>query len=465
MAQPTADQLAAELDELKAVNAELVRALEEERAPARGGRGDREVPRRTRTGGWGRTLLSASLIVIGALLAPVAVVSTWAHHQLTDTDYFVSTFAPLAHEPAVQDLVADEAVTAIESHIDIDRIADDLFAGLGDLDLTPRARGALQLLQAPVVSGLKDLIRKTIDGFVRSDAFAAIWKDALEVTHRQLLSTATGQQGAAITIGQNQRIQLELGPIIDAVKEELVKDGVPLADRIPAISRSIVLAEDTSIGIYLTIYQIVIAIGIWLPWAMLIMLAAGVLVARRRALALAGASGAVLLLILLAGNGISIGTNLFALAVAASIPHDAAVVLYTGVLQYVTDMLIALGSVAAATLAITLVAGPWPWARRLRGHGLAAIAAVRHRAEQRGITTGTVGERLYRWRGPLRLVIGTACAAFILLVRPITPGIALWTAVLGVGAVIVLELLSRPTARAAAIDTTAERPEAMETRL
>jgi hypothetical protein len=33
------------------------------------------------------------------------------------------------------------------------------------------------------------------------------------------------------------------------------------------------------------------------------------------------------------------------------------------------------------------------------------------------------------------------------------------------GAVIVLELLSRPTARTAAIDTTAERPEAMETRI
>jgi hypothetical protein len=464
MAQPTADRLAAELEELKAVNTELARALEQERASARPG-DQRRVPRRARAVGVGRTMLSATLIVIGAVLAPVAVVSTWAHHQLTDTDYFVNTFAPLAREPAVQDLVADEAVTAIESHIDIDRIADDLFTGLASLDLTPRAREALGLLQVPAVSGVKDLIRNTIDSFVRSDAFATIWKDTLEITHRQLLSTATGQQGAAITIGHNQRIQLELGPIIDAVKEELVKDGIPLADRIPAMSRSIVLAEDTSIGIYLTIYQIVIAIGIWLPWAMLILLAAGVLVARNRALALAGASGAVLLLMLLAGSGISIGANLFALAVAASIPHAAAVILYTGVLQYVTDMLIALGSVAAATLAITLVAGPWPWARRLREHGLTAIATIRHRAEQRGITTGTVGERLHRWRGPLRLAIGAACAAFILLIRPITPGIALWTAALGMGAVIVLELLSRPTARTAAIDTTAERPEAMETRI
>ncbi|MDF2563574.1 MAG: hypothetical protein K0R99_5020 [Microbacterium sp.] len=257
MAQPHADQLAAEIAELKAANAELTRALERERAAASPGGAPTGDSRGARSRRWGRTALATALILIGVILAPVAVVSTWAHHQLTDTDYFVDTFAPLAHEPAVQDLVADEAVAAIEAQIDIDRIASDLFAGIGDLGLDPRAMEALDLLEAPAVAGVKGLMQNTIHEFVASDAFSAIWKDALEITHRQLVNTATGQEDAAITIGQNQQIQLELGPILEAVKQELVADGIPLADHIPVIDRSIVIAEDTSITLYLTIYQIV----------------------------------------------------------------------------------------------------------------------------------------------------------------------------------------------------------------
>ena len=445
MVQPDADQLASENAALHAANAKLARALEHAHAGGTVGASSRKTRSRRRT----RGVFSTALIMIGALLAPVAVVSTWAHHQLTDTAYFVDTFAPLAHEPAVQNLVADEAIAAIESQIDIDQIANDLFTGLGELDLGPRAKEALALLEAPAVAGVTGMMQNTIHEFVASDAFSAIWKDALEITHRQLVNTATGRKDAAVTIGQNQQIQLELGPIIQAVKQQLAADGIPLADRIPAIDRSIVIAEHTSIGLYLTIYQLVVATGIWLPWVMLLLLAAGVLLAPRRALALAWASGGVLLAMVLAGNGITIGTDVFALAVADTIPHDAAVALYGGVLGFVSNMLVALGTVAAAVLVVTLLAGPWPWARTLRGHVLRLLADLRRGAEGRGITTGSFGERLHGWRKPLRVAIGAVCAAFILIVRPLTPGTILWTVILGLAAVGLLELLSRPRAEAA----------------
>lgn len=445
MAQPDADQLAAEIAALRSANAELTRALERERAAVTPGDAVAEEPRKARSRHWGRAALATALILIGVILAPVAVVSTWAHHQLTDTAYFVDTFAPLAQEPAVQDMVADEAVAAIEAHVDIDQIASDLFAGLGELDLDPRAVEALDLLEAPAVAGVKGLMQNRIHEFVASDAFSAIWRDALEITHRQLVNTATGQQDAAITIGQNQQIQLELGPILEAVKHELVADGIPLADRIPVIDRSIVIAEDTSIGLYLTIYHVVVATGVWLPWAMLLLLAAGVLVAPRRAFALAWASGGVLLTMVLVGSGIDIGTDIFALAVADTIPRDAAVVLYAGVLGFVSNMLVALGTVAAAVLAVTLIAGPWQWANNLRGHVLGMITDLRRGAERRGITTGAFGERLARWRVPLRFAIGVVCAVFLFALRPLTPGTILAIAVIGIAAITILELLSRPT--------------------
>ncbi|UOQ57831.1 hypothetical protein MUN78_03055 [Leucobacter allii] len=440
MAQSDADLLATEIAELKADNAALARELEQQRACGDAGprkRGAR--PRRLARGA-----LATALILVGAVLAPVAVVSTWAHHQLTDTSFFVDTFAPLSHEPAVQDLVAAEVIAAIESEVDIDQIADDLFAGLGSLELGPRAVEALDLLEAPAVAGVKSLMRNTIHEFVASDAFSVIWRDALEVTHRQLVNTAAGTEDAAITIGQNQQLQLELGPVLQAVKTELVADGIPLAEHIPVIDRSIVLAEDTSIDLYLTVYQMVVATGIWLPWIMLLMLTAGVLIAPRRTLALAWASGGVLLAMVLTGNGLDIGTDVFALAVAHTVPHDAAVVLYDGVLGFVSDLLVALGTVAAVVLAVTLIAGPWPWARTLRGLVLGLIADRRRGMERRGITTGAFGERLAHWRRPLRFGVGAACAAFVLLVRPLTPAMTLWLTFLSVAAVLTLELLSRP---------------------
>lgn len=454
MVQPTSEQLAAELTQLRAVNSELTRALEE----ARVRNADADPPERRTAGtdrrrGWGWTLLSATLILMGALTAPVAVVSTWAERELTDTAYFVDTFAPLAEDPAVQDFVASQAVAAIESQIDIEQIADDLFAGLDDLDLDPRAKDALGLLKAPAVSGVKGLISSTVTGFVRSDAFAAIWEDALTITHEQLVSTATGQNDAAIVIGQNQQVSLQLGPIIEAVKEQLVADGFAIAERVPAISRSIVIAESSSVGLYLTIYQIVVAVGVWLPWVSLLILAAGVVVARRRAIALAWASGALLASMVLAGSGVGIGQNIFVLAVSESIPQAAATVVYTGILGFVTSMIAVVGVLAATVLAITLLSGPWQWARTLRAYGAAGFAAIRASAERHGLTTGSAGEWIHRWRVLLRVLVGLAGAAFLVLNRPVTPGMVAWTAVIGIVVVAVLELASRPPGGHAAAAT------------
>lgn len=442
MAQPTIDQLTAEIAQLTAENAELTRALQRHRGSSSAS-SSRGAPRAAR---WLRGGVATTLILIGAILAPLAVVATWAHHQLTDTDYFVSTFAPLADDPAVQDFIADEAATAIESQIDLTQMVNTVFDDVTDLGLGPRAQDALNLLRAPVVSGLTGLVESTIHEFVRSDAFAAIWKDLLEISHTQLVNTATGQPDAAITIGQDQQLELELGPVIDAVKKELVANGIGFADRIPTVSRSIVIAENTSAGLFLTIYQIVVAVGLWLPWVMLAVFVAGVLIAPRRALALASASGAVLFTMVLTGAGIAVGTEAFALAVSPSIPHDAATVLYSGILGFVTNMLTALGVVAAMVFVVTLLAGPWRWAVMLRGKVLALLSEIRRGAAHRGITTGSFGTALYRWRQPVRVLIGAGCAAFILFVRPLSPGMIVWTGLLGVIAIILLELLARPEA-------------------
>ena len=55
-----------------------------------------------------RTILAVVLIVVGCVLAPLAGVAVWARSQVTNTDRYVRTAAPLASDPAIQQAIADQ---------------------------------------------------------------------------------------------------------------------------------------------------------------------------------------------------------------------------------------------------------------------------------------------------------------------------------------------------------------------
>jgi hypothetical protein len=384
------------------------------------------------------------LVVIASILAPVAVVSTWAQRELTNTDYFVSTFAPLAKKASVQDLVVTQTVSAIEVNVDIDGITSDVFNGLEGLGLGPRASTALNSLQAPLVAGIRSLITSTVTKFVQSDSFSEIWRQALTTTHQQLLATLNGDKKAAVTIGPNGQIGLQLGPVIDAVKDRLVHQGFGFAKSIPTIERTIVIANSSAVALYIGLYNLVVAVGIWLPWVVLVLLAAGVLVARRRGIALIWPSVALGTSMVLVSIGISVGKTVFQLSVSDVIPADAAGTIYSGILGFVQSIVVAIAVLAITVLVIAVVGGPFRWARALRGYVSSGFAAARRGAERHGITTGRAGVWMYRQRVLLRVIVGLIAAAIVVFLRPLTPPVIVWTAVVAVVVIAVLELLSRP---------------------
>src|SRR5437867_12904818 len=54
-----------------------------------------------------RWSLAILLIVLGSLLAPLAVTAVWVNSQVSDTDRYVATLAPLPRDPALQRAVTD----------------------------------------------------------------------------------------------------------------------------------------------------------------------------------------------------------------------------------------------------------------------------------------------------------------------------------------------------------------------
>ena len=77
---------------------------------------------------WPRTILATVLILLGTLLTPAAAIGAWSKVVLTDTDAFVSTLAPLAEDPRVQDYLTDQATDAIEERLGVDALVQQGFA-------------------------------------------------------------------------------------------------------------------------------------------------------------------------------------------------------------------------------------------------------------------------------------------------------------------------------------------------
>ncbi|WP_431218669.1 hypothetical protein [Leifsonia xyli] len=439
-------------------NAELLQriaALEEENAALRAQAETAEIPLETpaeaaavpakRRRSWGWTLLATVLIVLGAILAPLAVVTSWAKVQLTDTDTFVATYAPLAHDPGVQAFVTDQAVKAVQENVDIPKITSQVIDGITGLGTGPVATKALESLKGPLAQGIVSLMQSTIQRFVASDAFAQVWEQALRTSHDQLVATMQNNPKSAITIGSDGSIGIQLAPIIDRVKQLLVDRGLTFASQIPSVDRTITVAQNSSIPTLQLFYTLAVAAGAWLPWVAIGLLALGVIVARRRALALVWAAAGLGLAMALTLAAIAIGRLVFVSSTSPSlVPSGLAQTLYSTVTDAMFATAIAVLVLAIAVALVGWYSGPFAVPRRLRGFFGSGVTWVRESAEAHGITTGRAGEWMYSQRVLLRAIVAVIAAAVVLFVRPLTPALIIWTLVIAALVVAILELVERP---------------------
>lgn len=432
MARETAAQLRARIDQLEAENAAL-RSDEPVDAP--------KAKRRS----WGWTLLATVLIVIGALLAPIAVVGTFINLTLTDTDRFVAAYAPLADDPAVQRFVTTEAVAAISEQVDIPALTSDVIDGIIELGTGPIATKALETLKGPAAQGIQSLIESKVGEFVASDAFSTVFSQALRVSHSQLVSVMQGNPDGVVQLGDRGEIGIQLAPIIAEIKTVLVAQGLTFASQIPEIDRTIVVAQSDLIPTVQVAYNLAVIAGFWLTFVALAFLIAGVLVARRRSIALIWAAVALALSMALTLAALGTGSIIFVSTVSPGIlPSAVASIIFATVTGSMQASAIAVLVLAIVVAIVGWIAGPFSVPRKLRGLAQSGAAGLRDAAEKRGLTTGRVGEWLYRQKVLLRVAVAVIASVIVLLVRPLTPGLIIWTLVVSVIVLWLLEVLQRP---------------------
>jgi hypothetical protein len=428
---PTLQELRARLVEVEAANAELAALLEAGRAPAR-------VRHPLRAS------VAAVLIVLGVLLAPVAIIGGWSRAVLTDTSAFVATYAPLAHDPRVQDYVTDQVVAAIQQNVDIDAIVGDLFDGIaGAVPNRPAAIAALQALRVPTVQGVNATIRQAAAKVVSSQAFAGIWEQSLRISHTQATSALSGDPSSMATITQDG-LGIRIGPIIQQVRDALVNQGFTLASRIPAIDKTIVLVRSENLASAMIAYQATIAIGAWLPLLALALIVAGVLVASRRHRAALWASIGVAVGATLILASIAVGRTLAAFAVPPSLmPTDVLQLLYDTVAEQIADIAMVTLTVAVVAGVIIWLTGPFHRAVQLRALSTRGLASVHTWADAHSLSTGRVGHWLHAQRRWLQAGVAVLAGALLIANRPISIPEVLATATTALVALLVLALLQR----------------------
>ncbi|MFH9367075.1 hypothetical protein OG333_18725 [Streptomyces anulatus] len=141
--------------------------------------------------------LSAVLLVLLAVLVPLSALSAWVDLEIDDTDRYVAAVSPLASDPAVQTTVADLVTEEAMRQIDL----------------------------GPLQDTVREFLHETVRSFTTTEAFRNAWDTANRAAHEAVAAALDGDSGEAVTI--------DLAPVIDQVKQDLVRDGVPFADQIP----------------------------------------------------------------------------------------------------------------------------------------------------------------------------------------------------------------------------------------
>jgi hypothetical protein len=401
-----------------------------------------------------RTIVAALLLVLACVLAPLSVVAVWARNQVTNTDRYVATVAPLASDPAIQQAITDRITAQVFTYIDIQGLTSQAIDALSERGLSPQLADQLQALAGPIAGGVESFTRTQVAKIVQSQAFADAWTQANRLAHDELVKALTGEGGGAVTV-QNDAVSVDLAAFIQTVKQQLTAAGFSLAARIPEVNASFTLFQSADITRVRSGFNLLNTLGVWLPVIVLILIILGVYVAKDHRRALVGAGLGVALAMLGLALGLAVFRSIYLNGVPADVlPHDAAAVLYDTILRFLRAGLrtiLVLGLVVAAGAFLT---GQSVTAVRSRESLARAIGWLQGSAEHAGLRTGPVGTWVGAHKQALRIgAVAVAGLALVFWSRP-TGKVVIGLALALLVALAIIEFLGRPPERAAGVSTT-----------
>jgi hypothetical protein len=373
--------------------------------------------------GRGRKIAVALLLVVASVLAPLAVVAVWTRNTLLDTDQYVDTVGPLAHNEAIIDAAARNISDALISSTDVEAKIKDA--------LPSRA----QFIAGPVSNSLETVVNELAVKVLSSDQFETVWERANRRAHTQVVDVLTGNGDTTIST-RNGEVVVDLTPVVDRVRKRLNSLGIDVFDDVQAerISPRLVLFQSDELEQAQGLTDLLQKGAVVLPIVTVVLFAAAIALSRRRRKTVlhAGLGIAIGMLVIL--TAFNVGRSLYLDAVKSA-NRDAAAAVYDQVLSFLR-LSARTGFVIGILIAIgAWVAGPGATATRLR-------ALTKGGADRQLATDGFAGW-VARSRTGLRIAY-VAIGAIVLVAwshpKPLT---VLVIALLVVVAMVATEVVSR----------------------
>jgi hypothetical protein len=364
-------------------------------------------PRRT---GWVRSTAVVVLMALGFLLTPISIAAIWTRNEVFDTSTYVETVTPLAEDPAVIDAVAAQVTTALFAQIDVEQLLQQ--------ELPPRLAFAAGPIADQVRSQTNGLVVKALE----TPQFQAVWVKVNQTAHEALVKFLTADAPSALSV-QDGQLVLDLGPIVEQVKTQLVAQGVSLASNIPDVSTSIVLpvANVDAIVKARNAASALRTLSYVLPLLGLLCFGLAVFLARdrRRAVIWVGlllAAGALV-------SGIAVSLERSAYLSVAKLPQDAAASVFDTLIRFMRNANRVVFFVGLLLAAVAAFSGPYGWAvktRRLVG------GAITSGGEKTGMDTGPVGAWFDKHRKGWAISLAVLYAITVVVWTRPTPAVLFW---------------------------------------
>lgn len=255
-----------------------------------------------------RGLAAFLVIVLGVLMVPVAIAGWWLRDTVVPTAGYVETVAPLAEEPAVLDAVEERLVAQVMAAVDESELVERTLTAVEAGVLPPAVAEALGGRAADVRARIEQLVTRSVGAVLASPSFARAWEEANRLAHQDLVATLSGDSGRLVE-QEGGTVDVRLGALADALRAELVEEGVPFARTLPRFEARFTIGSAEDLARARDAYQALDEYGRALPWVALGLLLLGVAIAPDRRTALVGAAlgslvmTGLLALALLAGRG------------------------------------------------------------------------------------------------------------------------------------------------------------------
>lgn len=242
-----------------------------------------------------RRIAARSLVVLGALVAVVALLAAYVRWQALDTDTFERTSGELIQDPVVRDQVAATMV-------------DKLFASV---DMRAEIEQALPESQAalagPIAAGVRELADRAAHQLLERPRAQELWVAATVETQRQLVRLLDGET-TVVESGDDGAVVLNLRPLVIELGDRVAVVSAALS-RLPADAGVVTVLEESQLQTAQTLTHWLDVLGAWLfvvpllLWAAAIWIAAGRRRIELRAIAVAALIAGLLTLVIRVAAG------------------------------------------------------------------------------------------------------------------------------------------------------------------